>query len=203
MIPWKQLYPHMLILLQLHGTSRKPACRGLEKADQIKERWITMDKASKREGRIIRKRWTQHKGCWTLSQLKKVIEEMEEIEEGEGAMAMSQEEERLLGMDEADENDQISRKPQEQMDTTLVELRLIEEEVGTESVPDKSRGGKRLANKAMVDTSGILLIQLIKDFADKVEIQVDKGSNKGKMTSRYMRQGFKKRVKEQEQDCGK
>ena len=55
-IPRKELYSRMLILLQQHGRSRKPTCKGLEKADQIKDRWVTIDKASKREGREIQKR---------------------------------------------------------------------------------------------------------------------------------------------------
>ena len=80
---------------------------------------------------------------------------MVETEDGEGEIEMSQEEEeRLLSIGETDGCEQISGKPREKMDTNEIELGLIEEEVGTDS-------GK---NDRMV--------QLIKDFADKVDQNV-------------------------------
>ena len=117
---------------------------------------------------------------------------MEETEDGEGEMEMSQEEEeRLFGTEEPDENEQISRneqtsrKLQDKMDMNEIELGLIEEEAGTDIGKNDRMG------------------QLIKDFADKVDIKVDEGSSKGEVISQSMKQQGKKKIKEKEEGYGK
>ena len=57
----------MIMLLQLTDTNSKPASRGLLKDMEFKERWVTMEKASKRGRARINISWMTRTDWWMLN----------------------------------------------------------------------------------------------------------------------------------------
>ena len=109
-------------------TNSKPTSRGLSKDKDLKERWVTMEKASKRGRAKKYTTWMSHKDWWTLNELEEHLIRIERMDKdqsedkdqnkdtGSGEdiiLHISQEEERRLLDDddiEMQEEVVISRK---------------------------------------------------------------------------------------------
>ena len=80
-VPKREIYSRMVALLQLMETNSKPASRGLSKDKDLKERWVTMEKASKRGRTKINSTWMIHRDWWTLNEPEEQLIRMERMDQ--------------------------------------------------------------------------------------------------------------------------
>ena len=80
-VPKLELFARIQILLKLNEGTAVPALKGLMKNQELKDRWVTMEKRmEKMEGKdkVCLQQWAHHQSWWVLSDVEEELERREE-----------------------------------------------------------------------------------------------------------------------------
>ena len=150
-VPRKELYSRAVLILKKVDEARKPKLVGIERQEHLKERWVTMGKAMQKGLMKVKETWNTHRNWWTLRELERKLDILDEEEETITIEVSMEEENALLG----EEGTEVRRKVQEFQTPNAEQAVGREEEVSTSEientevlVPENGNGDEKSAENS-------------------------------------------------------